>query len=193
MNKRKINAKQLVSDIKSGMSDAQLMAKHELTPKGLQSAFRKLVEAGLLNASSLRERGLAKAGPKPDTFEGDGASPGPAVSDEQRPTELLQTIAYDVKSGLHDSDIMRRYELSPGKLKEIKNELVRLGYLSGVHVLGAEAKKTKLCPFCSQEIQESAARCVHCGQWLHAAGSRGSHGGPSAGNGRSRWRVQRCR
>ena len=146
--------------------------------KGLQSAFRKMVEAGLINASSLSERGLAKAGPKPDTLEGDGASPGPAVSDEQRPAELLQTIAYDVKSGLHDSDIMRRYELSPGKLKEIKNELVRLGYLSGVHDLGAEAKKTKLCPFCSQEIQQSASRCVHCGQWLEAAGAAGVRMGP---------------
>ena len=69
MNKRKISGKQLLSDIKSGMSDAQLMAKHDLTPKGLQSALSKLVEAGLLNAASLRERGLVKTGPKPGTFE----------------------------------------------------------------------------------------------------------------------------
>ena len=177
MNKRKISAKQLVSDINSGMSDAQLMAKHELSPKGLQSAFSKLVGAGLITAASIRERGAVKAGPKPGAFEGDGASPGPAVSDEQRPTELLQKIAYDVKSGIHDSDIMRRYELSPGKLKQIKDELVRLGYLSAVHVLGPEVKKTKLCPFCSREIQDSAARCVHCGQWLHA-GAAGVRMGP---------------
>lgn len=178
MNKRKISAKQLVSDVKSGMSDTQLMAKHELTPKGLQSAFSKLVEAGLLDASSLRERGLAKPGPKPGTFEGHDVSPEPAVSDDQKPTELLQAVAYDVKSGLHDSDIMRRYELSPGKLKEMKNELIRLGYLSGVHALGAESKKTKICPFCSQEIQDSAARCVHCGQWLHAGAAGVRTGAP---------------
>jgi len=153
------------------------MSKHDLTPKGLQSALSKLVEAGLINASSLRERGLVKAGRKPVMFDGD-AAPGPAAVDEQRPTELLQTIAYDVKSGLHDSDIMRRHELSPGKLKQIKDELLRLGYLSAVHVLGAEAKKTKLCPFCSREIQESAAKCVHCGQWLHAAAAGVRMGAP---------------
>lgn len=177
MNKRKISGKQLLSDIKSGMSDAQLMAKHDLTSKALASAFSKLIEAGLLNAASLRERGLVKTDPKPGTFEGHVDDSKPAVSDGQRPTELLQAIAYDVKSGLHDSDIMRRHELSPGKLKEIKDELVRLGYLSAVHVLAAEAKKTKLCPFCSQEIQESAAKCVHCGQWLQA-GAAGVRMGP---------------
>jgi len=165
MNKRKISAKQLVSDIKSGLSDAQLMAKHDLTPKALESAFSKLIEAGILSAASLRERGLVRAGDKPGTFE--GHAPRPAASDQQRPTQVLQAIAYDVKSGLHDSDIMRRHELSPGKLKEIKNELVQLGYLEPEHV-AREVKKKKRCPFCSREIQESAAKCVHCGQWLHA-------------------------
>ena len=178
MNKRKVSAKELVSDIKSGMSDAQLMAKHGLTPKGLQSAFSKLTEVGILNAASLRERGLVKGRPQAGTSEGDGRSAGPAVSDEQAFTELLQSIAYDVKSGLHDSDLMRRYELSPGKLKQMKDELVRLGYLSAVYVLDAEAKKTKLCPFCSREIQESAARCVHCGQWLHAGAAGVRMGAP---------------
>jgi hypothetical protein len=183
MNKRKISAKQLVSDIKSGLSDAQLMAKHDLTAKGLQSAFSKLTEAGLINASSLRERGVIKRGAKPGTFEGHGASPRPAVSDAQRLTELLQAIAYDVKSGLHDSDIMRRHELSPGKLKGIKDDLVRLGYLSAVHVLDAEPKKTKRCPFCSQEVQASAAKCVHCGQWLHTAAAGVRAAAPQPGMG----------
>src|SRR5208337_1121765 len=45
MDKRKISAKELVSDIKSGMTDAQLMAKHELTAKGLEGLFSKLIQA----------------------------------------------------------------------------------------------------------------------------------------------------
>ncbi len=65
MNKRKISAKELVSDIKSGMTDAQLMAKHELTPKALEGLFSKLIQAGVLNAASIRERGVVKKGPTP--------------------------------------------------------------------------------------------------------------------------------
>ena len=189
MNKRKISAKELVSDIKSGMTDAQLMAKYELTAKGLDALFSKLIQAGLLNASSIRERGVIKQGPKPGVFEGH-ADPKPAVSDEQRPTELLKAIADEVKSGVHDSELMRRHELSPGKLKEIKNELVQLGYLAPEHVQPAETKKTKLCPFCSKEIQQYASKCVHCGQWLTAPEAGGSGGAYQPGAGISRPKFQ---
>ncbi len=185
MNKRKISAKELVSDVKSGMTDAQLIAKYELTPKALDGLFSKLIQAGVLNASSIRERGVVKAGPKPDVFEGH-AAPKPAVSDEQRPTALLKAIADEVKSRVHDSEIMRRHELSPGKLKEIKNELVQLGYLAVEHVQPAETKKTKLCPFCSQEIQQHASKCVHCGQWLNTAEAGGPVGAYQPGAGISR-------
>ena len=43
--KRKIKAKEIVNDIREGMSDSQLMEKHSVSSKGLQSVFRKLVEA----------------------------------------------------------------------------------------------------------------------------------------------------
>lgn len=43
--KRKIKAKEIVNDIREGMSDSQLMEKYRLSSKGLQSVFRKLVEA----------------------------------------------------------------------------------------------------------------------------------------------------
>ncbi len=164
-NKRKISAKELVSDIKAGMTDAQLMSKYELTAKALEGLFSKLIQAGAINAATLRERGVVKTAPEPGGFEGH-AAPKPAVSSEQRPAELLKTIAEEVKSGVHDSELMRRHELSPGKLKEIKNELVQLGYLSAEYLQPPEAKKTKRCPFCSQEIQQHASKCVHCGQWL---------------------------
>ncbi len=189
MNKRKISAKELVSDIKSGMTDAQLMAKHELSPKTLEALFSKLIQAGVLNAASIRERGVVKEGPTPGEFEGD-ADPKPAVSDEQRPTEVLKAIADEVKSGVHDSEIMRRHELSPGKLKQIKNELVQLGYLAPEHVQPAETKRTKLCPFCSKEIQQHASKCVHCGQWLTAPEAGDGVGAYQPGAGISRPQFQ---
>jgi hypothetical protein len=189
MNKRKISAKELVSDIKSGMTDAQLMAKHELTPKGLEGLFSKLIQAGLLSAKSLGERVVVKADAKPGMHE-DHAAPAPAVSSKKNPTVVLKAVAEGVKGGLHDSELMRRHELSPGKLKEIKNELVQLGYLAPEHVQPAEIKKTKLCPFCSKEIQQYASKCVHCGQWLTAPESGGPAGAYQAGAGISRPQYQ---
>jgi hypothetical protein len=54
--KRKIKAKDIVSDIRSGMSDLQLMQKHRLSSKGLQSVFRKLVEAKVIRPRELFNR-----------------------------------------------------------------------------------------------------------------------------------------
>ena len=46
MPKRLINTKKILADIKAGMNDAGLMEKYRLTEKGLQSVFKKLVDAG---------------------------------------------------------------------------------------------------------------------------------------------------
>ncbi len=53
--RRRINAREVVSDIKSGMSDFLLMQKYALSSKGLQSLFRKLLAAGLIGRSDLSE------------------------------------------------------------------------------------------------------------------------------------------
>jgi uncharacterized protein (DUF433 family) len=54
--KRKINAHQLLADIKSGMNDDALMAKYELTARELQSVLRQIIEAGLATALDLSSR-----------------------------------------------------------------------------------------------------------------------------------------
>lgn len=54
--KRQIKAKDLVTDIRSGMSDATLMTKYKLSAKGLQSAFQKLLQAGVLTTHDFSSR-----------------------------------------------------------------------------------------------------------------------------------------
>lgn len=54
--KRKINAHELLADLKSGMNDDFLMTKYDLTPLGLQSAFRKIVKAGMASALDISRR-----------------------------------------------------------------------------------------------------------------------------------------
>lgn len=54
--KRKINAHQLLADVKSGMNDDALMAKYVLTARELQSVFRQIIEAGLATPLDLSSR-----------------------------------------------------------------------------------------------------------------------------------------
>ncbi len=54
--KRKIKGKDVVRDIRSGMTDSQLMDKYELSLTGLQKVFRKLVDAGALRMEEIYGR-----------------------------------------------------------------------------------------------------------------------------------------
>ncbi|MBI5248937.1 MAG: hypothetical protein HY912_05530 [Desulfomonile tiedjei] len=54
--KRKVNAHQLLADMRSGMDDDSIMAKYDLTPRGLQSFFRKAIKAGLATALEISRR-----------------------------------------------------------------------------------------------------------------------------------------
>lgn len=51
--KRVIEAKDIVNDIRSGMSEAELMEKYSLSSKGLQSAFQKLIKGGIMMAEEV--------------------------------------------------------------------------------------------------------------------------------------------
>lgn len=56
MQKRKIDAREALKDIRNGLSDEELMEKYSLSAQGLQSLFRKLVESGLLTQYELDDR-----------------------------------------------------------------------------------------------------------------------------------------
>ncbi len=54
--KRKISGKDFVRDMRSGMSDSQLMDKYSLSLTGLQKVFRKLVDSGHMRVEELYGR-----------------------------------------------------------------------------------------------------------------------------------------
>ncbi|MBI4965009.1 MAG: YIP1 family protein [Desulfomonile tiedjei] len=174
MGKQKISAKELLKDIKSGMGDTDLMEKYGLSSKGLESAFKKLLEVGVLDASLLKGRST-QSGPIPAQAE---ARREPAPAPERKASALpklpepLAAIAADIKGGLHDAEIMRRHDLSPGKLAQARKDLIESGHLAAEDVRQQEPKGTKPCPFCRQEIPQNAPRCAHCGQWLDMRAAR---------------------
>lgn len=56
MDKRKITAREVLRDIRSGLSDQDLMEKYTLSAQGLQSVFHKLVSAGVITQPELDDR-----------------------------------------------------------------------------------------------------------------------------------------
>jgi hypothetical protein len=53
---REIRAKEIVTDILSGIGDNELMHKYKLTFRGLQSVFRQLVESNIVDSEFLTGR-----------------------------------------------------------------------------------------------------------------------------------------
>jgi hypothetical protein len=58
--RREIKAKEIISDIISGITDNELMSKYKLTFRGLQSVFRQLVDLKLADSAVLKERILPR-------------------------------------------------------------------------------------------------------------------------------------
>lgn len=53
---RKVNALELVSDIRSGMDEASMKIKYNLTSRELQRLFRKIISGGFMSAQELADR-----------------------------------------------------------------------------------------------------------------------------------------
>lgn len=51
--RRQINAREFIEDLRSGFSDEQLRKKYVLSPRGLESAYRKLIDAGLIDPTEI--------------------------------------------------------------------------------------------------------------------------------------------
>jgi hypothetical protein len=51
-----INATEFLADLRSGFDDEALMIKYGLLPRQLQSAFRKMIKAGLITALEISNR-----------------------------------------------------------------------------------------------------------------------------------------
>lgn len=54
--KKKINAKEIAEDIRTGKTDSDLMNKYGLSQKGLESIFLKLIKAEIMMESELESR-----------------------------------------------------------------------------------------------------------------------------------------
>jgi lipopolysaccharide biosynthesis regulator YciM len=67
---KKINAKAIMTDLKEGSSDSQLMEKYDLSFQGLQELFSKLVEAKLATKAYFDKRAVKQIGTPTQQNEG---------------------------------------------------------------------------------------------------------------------------
>jgi len=129
MEKKKVSAKESVTDIRSGMSDAALMEKYHLSPSGLQSLFDKLVGAGYIDLSEIHQRkpeylgmvAISRAFPQPEEEEAED------IRQPVRPGLQVQVNAHeaarDIRSGMNDAALMNKYKLSSQGLQSLFNKL----------------------------------------------------------------------
>jgi uncharacterized protein (DUF433 family) len=110
--KPKIRARDAVNDIRRGMTDAELMAKYELSAKGLQSLFLKLIDAKAVTKTELQQRRAAYQ----DTI---------AIQQIE-----AQDMVEDIRSGMADAELMEKYTLSSEGLRRIFQTLMEEGAIA---------------------------------------------------------------
>jgi uncharacterized paraquat-inducible protein A len=59
---KKISAKAIMVDLKSGSSDSDLMKKYGLSFQGLQDLYGKLIQAGLATKAYFEKRSMSQVG-----------------------------------------------------------------------------------------------------------------------------------
>ncbi len=112
--KKSVSAREVIADIRVGMTDDQLMKKHLLSAKGLQSLKNKLLATGLLTQAELEGKMLS------------GKVTIPPVDKKA----FARNIANAVKTGMSDVEIMKKFGLSAQKLPAVFTSLTKAGYLS---------------------------------------------------------------
>ena len=117
MEKKKLSAKKVVGDIRSGMSDAALMRKYLLSNAGLQSLFDKLITAGYMDLAEILERtaflgtvDISESFPPAETLKAeDGRQP---FKSRTAIRVNAQEAARDIRSGMDDFALIQKYRLS---------------------------------------------------------------------------------
>jgi predicted transcriptional regulator len=133
MAKPRIDAKQALDDICSGMDDQALMDKYNISSKGLQSLFRKLVSAGAITQEDLDLRTSASFGNVSITTN---VRKPPGTMRKKTKGRLVSAheAASDIRSNMSDADLMEKYGLSSKGLQSLFEQLVDSGVVSQIEL-----------------------------------------------------------
>jgi rubrerythrin len=167
-----IDAKEARDNIRSGMSDSALMAKFKLSPKGLQSLLNKLVTVGAVSKAELvlLLPEFMKSAVIPSDWNN---SAGQASTGTRRNVNAYEA-ARDIRSGMSNADLMKKYGISPNGLEDLFEQLVgealilpselqfRLSAIAGMANSGHSGDAQKKTPASSDH--KAAWTCPACGR-----------------------------
>jgi PAS domain S-box-containing protein len=131
--KKQISAKEIVTDIQSGATDAALMEKYKLTARGLQSVFQKILKAKALRPQEIHDRHHFGSYAETVAIELGRGLPK-EVTKPQRKTIKSGQIKADVRAGSTDVEIMEKYGITSDGLDQIFNQMVAAGVVSADEV-----------------------------------------------------------
>jgi uncharacterized protein YidB (DUF937 family) len=185
--KSKIDALEAVRCIRLGLSDAELMEKYDLSSKGLQSLFQKLVSAGAISLAELDERmptfvGSVFISEDSKSTRGRGSRHGGG-----RNVSAPQAVT-DIQAGMGDAELMEKYKVSARGLQDLFNQLVQAGLVERVEIdrrapslnttvdisalrqlLGLDQRRPPQekanwkCPSCGVSQNKAHTECPACG------------------------------
>lgn len=180
--KKTLSAKEVVTDIRSGLSDDEIMKKYGISAKGFQSLMAKLVTAGILKQAELEARSKLFE----ETVEVDGRPPG--ARPVMGPSSESQDISLSNDSDQKLRTLKEAFEagiLNKAEYESKKEALTHpphsphLGAAStqqesnstsGIeHNKGPEqsyqypSPSVRFCRCCGAQISQHAEFCVSCG------------------------------
>lgn len=136
MAKREIEAKKVLGDIRAGMDYQSLMMKYELSVEELRHLLQRLVHAGMIGLPELDQRMPAFMG---TCFIADI---GYECREEQDDPLSEDEVLEDIRSGMGERRIMRKYGISRRAFRSLLDHLLLSGLLKRSEVEpGANARR----------------------------------------------------
>lgn len=153
MAKRRISAKAVAVDIRSGVDNAELSAKYGISSQALEYLLQKLIENKVITAAEAESGQAPSRAAQPESRE-TPAETSHIINEPVIDPKTADAIVEEVRKGTHDYDIMVRLGLGRDALRTLKDDPVRQGRLSVEEVQAGKPPKMKKCPHCHKEIFE---------------------------------------
>ncbi len=117
----RVSARQILADLENDLSDRELMDKHGLSERGLGSMFRKLLRKGLVTRRAIARRMGIETSEISIVLEGLG---------DTKAAVDAGSVLKDIADDMTDTELMRKYKLSPKGLQSLFRKMYRRGLIS---------------------------------------------------------------
>ncbi|MGB6065389.1 MAG: ankyrin repeat domain-containing protein [Desulfomonilaceae bacterium] len=139
--KRTLPVKQVLADIRSGMSPDDLMGKYGLSTKSLQGLFKKLTESGLLSKDEIGQWSSTQECPPNGSKSTQGQDPEAPLESKGANQPPLSQVLADIRAGANFQQLMQKYNFPAESLQKILAKMLFEGLLEP-----AEAAKLRPPP-----------------------------------------------